>query len=252
MKPLLLAAATMATIMATALAELAPMTFKTKAGTEVLYRFAAPEKTEEGKQYPLVLFLHGAGERGTDNKAQLKHGVNDILKGAAALGESVFLIAPQCPAEGWWAAATPDRRARRDAGGKETLPEAVLALVEETAEKHPIDPARIYITGLSMGGYGTWDMLARSPKTWAAAIPICGGGDPSSVRKFKDIPIRIFHGAADDVVPAKNSELMAAALKDVRGKAELTLYPGVGHNSWTQTYKDREVIKWLFAQRKPD
>ena len=232
------------------MAEHVPLTFKTKSGTEVLYRFTAPEKAEVGKQYPLVLFLHGAGERGSDNKVQLKHGVNDILKGAAALGESVFLIAPQCPANKWWTTAAPDRRVRKEAGGKESLTEAVLALIEKTAEKHPIDPKRIYITGLSMGGFGTWDMLARSPQTWAAAIPICGGGDPLSVRRFKHIPIWIFHGDADDVVPAKNSELMAAALEDAHGKAELTMYPGVGHDSWTQTYKNLEVIKWLFAQKK--
>lgn len=250
MKTLLLATVSIVASIVVTMAEPVPLTFKTKGGTEVLYRFAAPEKAEAGKQYPLVLFLHGAGERGSDNKAQLKHGVNDILKGAAALGESVFLIAPQCPAEGWWTAAAPDQRERKEAGGKDSLPEAVLALIEETAEKHPIDSTRIYITGLSMGGFGTWDMLARSPKTWAAAIPICGGGDPSSVRKFKHIPIRIFHGDADDVVPAKNSELMAAALEDANGKAELTMYPGVGHNSWTQTYKNPEVIKWLFAQKK--
>lgn len=237
--------------MASACAEPLPMTFKATDGTEVLYRFAAPEKTDEGKQYPLVLFLHGAGERGSDNKAQLKHGVNDILKGAAKLGEPVFLIAPQCPPERWWAEPSPDRLGLADAG-KNRLLEAVLALVEETATKHPIDRKRIYVTGLSMGGFGTWWMLAESPETWAAAIPICGGGNTKDAVNFKDIPIRIFHGAADDVVLPKSSEMMAAALKEIGGKAELTIYPGVGHNSWTQTYRDAEVIKWLFAQKKTE
>ena len=237
--------------MATAFAEPVPMTFAAAGRPEVPYRFAAPEKTEEGKQYPLVLFLHGAGERGTDNKAQLKHGVNGILKGAADLGEPVFLIAPQCPPERWWAEPTPDRLGLKDAGGENPLLEAVLALVEETAQKHPIDRARIYVTGISMGGFGTWDMLARSPQTWAAAIPVCGGGDPKAAGKFKDIPIRIFHGGADDVVPPESSELMANALKGMGGKSELTLYPGVGHDSWTRTYRDTGVIRWLLAQRKP-
>ena len=238
--------------MATAFAEPVPMTFTAADRTEVLYRLAAPEKTEEGKQYPLVLFLHGAGERGTDNKAQLKHGVNDILKGAADLGESVYLIAPQCPPERWWAEATPDRLRLKDAGGDNSLLAAVLALVEETAKKHPIDRKRIYITGISMGGFGTWDMLARSPQMWAAAIPICGGGDPKTAGKFKHVPIMIFHGKADEVVPPKSSELMSAALIEAGGDVELCLYHEVGHDSWTQTYKDTEVIKWLFAQRKPD
>lgn len=237
--------------MASACAEPLPMTFKATDGTEVLYRFAAPEKTDEGKPYPLVLFLHGAGERGSDNKAQLKHGVNDILKGAAEIGEPVFLIAPQCPQERWWAEPSPDRLGLADAG-KNRLLEAVLALVEETATKHPIDRKRIYVTGLSMGGFGTWWMLAESPETWAAAVPICGGGNTKDAVNFKDIPIRIFHGAADDVVLPKSSEMMAAALKEIGGKAELTIYPGVGHNSWTQTYRDAEVIKWLFAQKKTE
>jgi predicted peptidase len=236
----------------TAFAEPVPMTFKATDGTELLYRFAAPEKTEEGKQYPLVLFLHGAGERGTDNKAQLKHGVNDILKGAADSGEPVFLIAPQCPPERWWSEPTPDRIGLKDAGGKNPLLDAVLALVEETAKKHPIDRKRIYITGISMGGFGTWDMLARSPQTWAVALPICGGGDKETVAGFKHIPIRIYHGAADEVVPPEASDRMAMALGNIGGKATIRLYPGVGHDSWTQTYKDPEVIKWLFAQRKPE
>ena len=248
MKPLLALAAMAASLSAETVAK----TFKADDGTEVLYRFAAPEKMEEGKTYPLVLFLHGAGERGTDNKAQLTHGVDGILKGAAELGDPVFLIAPQCPPERWWAEPTPDRLTLNDADGANPLLDAVLALVGETAESHPIDRRRIHIAGISMGGFGTWSMLARSPETWAAAIPVCGGGDPGTVEKFRDIPIRIFHGAADEVVPPKSSELMAAALREVGGKAELTLYPGVGHDSWTQTYSDPEVIKWLLAQRKPD
>ena len=166
----------------------------------------------------------------------------DILKGASALGEPVYLIAPQCPQGRWWA----------DAGGKNSLPEAVLELVEETAKTNPVDHNRIYVTGLSMGGFGTFDMLARSPKTWAAAIPICGGGDPKSAAKFKKVPIRIFHGDADSVVPAGGSKAMAEALKKARADVELTLYPGVGHNSWTQTYRDPEVMKWLFSQKKAD
>lgn len=227
-------------------------TFKAADGTELLYRFSTPEKTGEGETYPLVLFLHGAGERGTDNKAQLRNGVKDILKGAEKLGQPVFLIAPQCPPEQWWAEPREDRLALKDAGGKNPLLDAVLALLEETAKNHPVDRKRIYVTGLSMGGFGTFDLLARSPQTWAAAIPICGAGDPTSVSKFKDIPIRIFHGADDEVVPPKGSELMAGALQDYGGKAELTLYAGVGHNSWDKTYGDTEVIKWLLAQKKPD
>lgn len=238
--------------MATAFAEPVPMTFKATDGTEVLYRFAAPKKTEEGKQYPLVLFLHGSGSRGTDNKGQLRNGVSEILDTAEQLGEPVYLIAPQCPPGRRWSEPTDDWTGLKDAGGKNPLLDAIVALLADTADKHPIDRKRIYLTGLSMGGFGAWDLLARSPQTWAAAIPICGGGDPGTVGKFKHIPIRIFHGDADGVIAPRSSERMASALEKAGGKAELTMYPGVGHDSWTQTYNDREVMKWLFAQRKPD
>jgi predicted peptidase len=245
MKPLLALLLTMAC----AAANLEPKSFTAKDGTEVLYQFALPEKTEESKTYPLVLFLHGSGERGNDNKSQLRNGVSDILKGAAELGEPVFLIAPQCPADKTWAPYQIDPSA--PAAGNPLL-DAVLALVEETAAKQPVDHKRIYITGLSMGGFGTWAAIAQRPELFAAAIPICGGGDPRTVAPFKGMPIRIFHGDADNIVPPAGSQRMFDALKKAGSDAQLTLYPGVGHNSWTQTYRDPEVIKWLFSQKKED
>lgn len=213
----------------------------------VKYRWSEPAKVETGKTYPLVLFLHGAGERGTDNKAQLKHGVGAILKGAEQLGEPCFLIAPQCPPDRWW---TPiDHGTMNPAGGGEDLLAAVLALVEETAKRHPVDTKRLYVTGLSMGGYATWDLLARVPERIAAAIPICGGGDPAKAAKFKDVPLWAFHGDADPVVPPRTTRDMIAALEKAGGKPKSSYYPGVQHDSWTQTYADPEVIKWLFARK---
>jgi len=145
-----------------------------------------------------------------------------------------------------------DRKRLADAKGPNALLDAVLELVDQTASEQAVDPDRIYITGLSMGGFGTWSILARKPQIFAAAIPICGAGDPETVDAFKHLPIRIFHGAADDVVPPAGSQLMFDALKKAGSDAELTLYPGVGHNSWTQTYNNREIIRWLFAQTKSD
>lgn len=219
-------------------------------GTPVLYRYSAPEKTETGKTYPLVLFLHGAGERGNDNISQLKNSTADLLSNAEKLGEPTYFIAPQCPEERWWSAPQGNRLQLADAAGKNDLLDAVLALVEETAKTQPVDRSRIYITGLSMGAYGTFDMLARSPETWAAAIPVCGAGDPTTVEKFKHVPIRIFHGSDDDAVPVQGSKTMAEALEKAGADVELTIYPGVKHDSWTQTYRNPEVIKWLFAQKK--
>lgn len=236
-------------LVAPLLAEPEAKTFKASDGTEVIYRFAAPAKIESGKKYPLVIFLHGAGERGKDNKAQLKHGVNAILKHTEKIGEPTFLIAPQCPTGIWW--TNIDNTAKRTAEQKPiTLLDAVLELTEDTAKTQAIDPKRIYITGLSMGGFGTWAALAKKPDLFAAAIPICGGGDPKTAAAFKHVPIQIFHGDADTVVKPDGSQKMFDALKQAGSNAKLTLYPGVGHNSWTQTYDNQEIIRWLFSQTK--
>ena len=122
-------------------------------GTVLKYRLSAPESLEPGKTYPLVLFLHGAGERGDDNSAQLKHGVIPIIEGAKKLGDPCFLIAPQCPADRWWSPINRETMRLSAAGKPNPLMEAVLALVGDTMKKHPVDPKRLYVTGISMGGY---------------------------------------------------------------------------------------------------
>lgn len=233
-------------------AELTPHVWKAPNGIEVPYRLAVPESVEAGKTYPLILFMHGAGERGTDNALQLKHGVQDILANAAKLNEPCFLIAPQCPAEVWWADLD-DRKLRLKAA-TEPNPrlEAVLALVDDFPKSHPVDPKRLYITGISMGGFATWFILGQHPDKFAAALPICGGGDPAPelVSKFKDVPVWTFHGDKDTVVPPEASLDLVAALEKAGGKPKLTIYPGVGHNSWTQTYADPEPLRWLLSHRK--
>ena len=224
--------------------------WKAPDGTVVKYRWSAPESLEKGKTYPLVLFLHGAGERGDDNTAQLKHGALPILAGAKKLGEPCFLIAPQCPADRWWAPIDHASMRLNAADKPNSLLDAVLALVDDTLKTQPVDAKRFYVTGLSMGGYATWDLLGRVPARIAAAIPICGGGDPSQAAKFKDVPVWAFHGEADPTVPVKSTKDMIAAMETVGGKPKATYFPGVGHNSWTRAYDDPEVIRWLFAQRR--
>lgn len=221
-----------------------------KDGTVVKYRWSAPEKIEPGKKYPLVLFLHGSGERGTDNTAQLKHGVKPILAGAEKLGEPVFLIAPQCPKDRWWAPASLQSGYLTAAKEPNSLLEAVLALADETMKKQPVDADRFYVTGISMGGFATWDLLGRAPKKIAAAIPICGGGDPSLAKRYKNVPIWTFHGDADPIVPVRTTQEMVKALEDAGKAPKVTYYPGVDHDSWTQTYDDPEVIRWLFQQKR--
>lgn len=224
--------------------------WKAPNGVTVKYRWSAPATVEPGKTYPLVLFLHGAGERGDDNKAQLKHGVLPILEGAEKLGQPCFLIAPQCPADRWWAPINRETMRLSAADKPNDLLEAVLALVDETMKAQPVDSRRFYVTGISMGGYATWDLLGRAPGKITAAVPVCGGGEPSLVEKFKAIPIHAFHGEADPVVPVRTTKDMVEALEKSGAKPKATYYPGVQHDSWTQTYDNPEVIRWIFEQRR--
>jgi predicted peptidase len=124
-------------------------------------------------------------------------------------------------------------------------------LVEETLAKQPVDPARVYVTGISMGGFGTWYLLGWQPQKIAAAIPVCGGGDPANADRFKDVPLWVFHGGADPVVAPRCSREMVAAVEKAGGTPKFTEYPEVGHDSWTATYADDKVLRWLFDQRKP-
>jgi predicted peptidase len=223
--------------------------WKAPDGTVVKYRFSAPANVEAGKTYPLVLFMHGAGERGGDNEAQLKHGVLPIIKAAESLGDPCFLIAPQCPSALWWSPIDRETMRIKSADQPNPLLEAVIALIGETRKNHPIDPKRTYVTGISMGGYATWDLLGRIPDQINAAIPICGGGDPALAATFKQVPIWAFHGDADNVVPVKTTREMIEALENAGATPKSTYYPKVGHDSWTQTYSDPNVIRWLFSQR---
>lgn len=250
MKPIL-AATLLGTAAALSAAPPEAREWKAPDGTVVRYRWAAPERVEEGKTYPLVLFLHGSGERGTDNTAQLKHGVLPIIENAAKLGTPCFLIAPQCPADRWWAPIDRSTMRLSAADKPNALLEAVLALVDETLRTQPVDPKRFHVTGISMGGFATWDLLGRAPGKIASAMPVCGGGDPSLAARFKDIPIRVIHGEADEVVPAKCSREMIEALEKAGAKPASDFYPGVGHDSWTRTYADPEMVRWLLSHRKP-
>ena len=221
-----------------------------KDGKSLPYRWT---KTGESKSPALVLFLHGAGERGTDNEAQLKHGVPDLLKWLEANKESAVVIAPQCNPEVWWADLSGNFR-EPGSGTLSEKPSAMMTMVFEIVDKlakeNKVDPSRIYVTGLSMGGFGSFGAVGYRPDFFAAAIPICGGGDSKTAAKIKKVPFWVFHGGADDVVPAACSQAMVEALKKAGAKVKFTEYPGVNHDSWSQTYKNDEVWKWLFAQKK--
>ena len=216
------------------------------------YRFHAPAKVEPGKTYPLVLLLHGAGERGTDNVAQLKWGADEIVSWFKSKGEEFYFVAGQVPAGRRWVevdwSAVDHAMPREPSESMAKL----MALVEDLFAHAAVDRSRVYVTGVSMGGYGTWDLACRRPEWFAAALPICGGGDPHQAWRIRDLPIWAFHGDADTAVPVRRSRAMTAALWAIDGKIRYREYPGAGHNVWSATYADRTVLDWFFGRRKSD
>jgi len=224
--------------------------FSGAAGGVLNYRIHSPEKVEPGRRYPLVLFLHGAGERGDDNAKQLVHGAWPILSYMKENGIEGYLIAPQCPKAKQWV-DTPWSVLAHDMPKKPSEPMAlVMALLEKSCRELPVDAGRVYVTGLSMGGYGTWDVAMRLPGLFAAAMPLCGGGDSRLAWKVREMPIWVFHGDRDTAVPVVRSRQMVSALWQCSGNVRYTEYPGVGHNCWVRTYDDKSVLEWLFAQSK--
>lgn len=194
------------------------------------YLLYLPKDYEEKQAWPLVLFLHGSGERGDDLEKVKIHGPP---KQAAAGREFPFiLVAPQCPLNQRWD------------------PLALTALLDDLTSRYKVDQDRIYVTGLSMGGYGTWSLAIHTPDRFAAIAPICGGGDRELAGRLTHLPIWVFHGANDAAVPLARSEEMVAAVKKAGGDAKLTVYPDAGHDSWTETYDNPEFYGWLLKQKR--
>lgn len=214
------------------------------------YRLLHPKDYDASKRYPLVIFLHGAGERGADNEKQLVHGMNDFASDEVMAKYPAFVMAPQCPEGEIWGGLNRLAKTPPPPGQLAPALAATLAAVDQLRKEFSIDDQRIYLTGLSMGGYGSWSALANQPQRFAAAAIICGGGDPKTVSNFKQVPLWVFHGADDTVVPAERSREMIAALKEAGANPKYTEYPGVGHNSWAATYANPEVYAWLFAQKR--
>lgn len=214
------------------------------------YRLLKPYQYSFGKKYPLIIFLHGAGERGSDNLITLKHGAKDFADEARRKEFPAYVLVPQCPKEKKWSEVDWSKESSTLPDQASDTMQLLKELVDEMVENAGIDTDRIYITGLSMGGYGTWDAIARYPNFFAAAAPICGGGDPKTVDRFRNLPIWCFHGAKDPVVKVIRSQEMIDAIKKAGGNPRYTEYPDLQHDSWTVTYKNPEFYTWLFAQRK--
>ncbi|MHC4556419.1 MAG: carboxylesterase family protein [Planctomycetota bacterium] len=197
------------------------------------YLLFVPKGYGEKKQaWPMILFLHGAGERGDDLQKVKRHGPPKIVETQKDF--PFILVSPQCPADEWWT--------EKD--------EVLINLLDDIVARYDVDVNRIYLTGLSMGGYGTWTLASKYPERFAAITPICGGGKRFLARRLKDLPIWAFHGAKDKVVPLKESEEMVNTIKAVGGNAKLTVYPEAGHDSWTATYNNQELYDWFLRHRK--
>jgi len=214
------------------------------------YRLLRPKSYDANQRYPLVIFYHGAGERGDDNVKPLVHGMNDFASDDVMAKYPCFVVAPQCPDGVQWV-DTPWTADAHTMPEKPTEPMRLsLELITSLQSEFSIDASRLYVTGLSMGGFGAWDAIQRYPNRFAAAVPVCGGGDLALAKQFVHVPVWAFHGADDGSVKPIRSRDMIAALKAAGGTPKYTEYPGVGHNSWAATYADREMYAWLFAQKR--
>jgi predicted peptidase len=208
------------------------------------------EKVLEEKKYPLVLFLHGAGERGTDNEKQIIHIEKLFSNPENRERFQTFVVAPQCPEGKRWVEVNWSAKSHSVPEEPSWAMNNTILLLKKLVESYPVDTTRIYVTGLSMGGYGTWDIISRYPDKFAAAIAICGGGDEKMASKIKNIPVWAFHGSNDKVVPVSRSRNMVSAIKQAGGNPKYTEYKGVGHGSWIKAYNEKNLLDWLFEQKK--
>jgi predicted peptidase len=199
-------------------------------------------------KYPLVIFLHGSGERGDDNEAQLKWGVMNFASDRIMKMYRPIVIAPQCPKNMTWSNFSYRDMSLQSSPAKPM--KLLIELIKQAISNLPVDTNRIYITGLSMGGFGTYDAITRYPDLFAAAVPVCGAGDTSFAQKISHIPIWIFHGALDGTVNPANSYNMAEALTRVGAHPGFTVYPETGHFAWIAAYSDPMMMEWMFSKRK--
>lgn len=202
-------------------------------GTDRAYVVYVPREYDPRKPWPLIVFLHGAGERGDDGLKQTEVGIGRAVRFNSERFPCIIVM-PQCPDGGWWDAAVDDiEQAYRD-----------------TVDSYNIDPKRVYLTGLSMGGFGTWIYGAQHVDRFAALLPICGGGRLEDVPALSRVPIWAFHGADDETVFPDESIKMVNAVKAANGNVTYTEYEDTGHNSWDKAYGDGRVIRWLLRQSK--
>jgi predicted peptidase len=225
---------------------------------ELLYRIQYPKNFSANKTYPLVLFLHGAGERGDDNEKQLVHGSTLFINEENRSKYPAIVVFPQCPMEGYWASVERTRNVYGEqqfnfdnSNAPTQSMQSLLSMMDSLAVLPFVDQQRIYVMGLSMGGMGTFEIVGRRSDLFAAAIPICGGGDPKDTSSYSNkTKFWIFHGAKDDVVFPQHSVNMAYALNKAGATPRFTLYKNANHNSWDYAFDEPHLLCWLFSQMK--
>jgi putative heme-binding domain-containing protein len=216
------------------------------------YRLMRPEIAEAGKRYPLIVFLHGAGERGVENKRQLFYLPEQMGQPEFREKFPCYVLAPQCRSEKQWVNVPwGDKKSTPMAKSASHQLQAAIAMIQRTLKHESVDLERVYLTGLSMGGYGSWELAARRPEWFAAVAPICGGGDELQAARLTKLPLWAFHGDADRVVSVGRSRRMIEAIRKAGGKPKYTEFPGVGHNAWNPAYRQKDgVVAWMFQQTR--
>ena len=223
-------------------------------GHTLPYRYLEPQNIVPNKKYPVVLFLHGAGERGTDNEAQLLHCSGQFLNPDVRDHYPAYVFFPQAPQGAFW--SIPDRLTELSQAMFAAVAEpswqlqTIKAMVDSIAQLPNLDPKRIYIMGISMGAMATYELCWRYPHLFAAAVPICGGADVNRLLAAASIPWRIYHGDADKVVPVTFSRTAYKALKDAGAKIIYREFAGCTHNSWNPAFNDPDLFPWLFKQKR--
>jgi predicted peptidase len=231
--------------------------FKYADGQALPYRILYPENYDKNKKYPLLLLLHGAGERGKDNEKQLTWGSKLFITAENRKNFPAIVVFPQCPEESFWAVTKIDRtttpfKIEFDYAAEPNWPLAAAnALVKKLSNEEGVDKSRVYISGLSMGGMGTFESVYRYPDLYAAALPICGGGDVNRYdKKVAKVPFWVFHGAADAVVNPQLSRDMVEKLKSLKAEVKYSEYPGVNHNSWENAFAEKDYLSWMLQHKK--
>ncbi len=226
-------------------------------GDTLPYRLLLPENYNPAEKYPLVFFLHGAGERGRDNEKQLVHGAALFLRDSIRKNHPAIVVFPQCMEESYWSnvnivkdSSGKRRFYFRKDGDPTKAMKLAMRLLEDIQRHYPVNNKQVYAGGLSMGGMGTFEIVRRNPKTFAAAFAICGGADPATASKIRKVKWWIFHGGKDDIVDPDFSRKMEAALKQAGAYVRFTLYPEANHNSWDATFAEPALLSWLFSQKK--